>query len=226
MADLLLLYLDGPLQSWGTSAQWDVRGTDDEPSKSGVIGLLGCALGYGVGDPRLADLSRALRMGVRVDRPGMRMIDYHTTTGILRNADGGFSGSDHDPYTIVSYRSYLVDATFLVALEGPLDILTNCAQALQNPKWPVYLGRKACIPCRPVFEALTNDYASIEEAFAMHPWYRRTEIEKVPETLRCVIEDPQGDRWRRDEVTMRPGRVYDERAVRVVARLKLKAEAL
>ena len=70
---------------------------------------------------------------------------------------------------------------FLWHLEGSLDILTNCAEALQNPKWPVYLGRKACIPCRPVFEALTNEYASIEEAFAMHPWYRRTEIERSSE---------------------------------------------
>lgn len=225
MADLLLLYFDGPLQSWDTRSQWDVRGTDDEPSKSGVIGLLGCALGYRVGDPRLANLSRTLRMGVRIDRPGMRMIDYHTTTAIVRNADGRFLGNEDNPYTVVSYRSYLVDAAFLVALEGPLDILKTCAQALQNPKWPVYLGRKACIPCRPVYEALTNQYASIEEAFSMHPWYRRSEAEEAPDKLRCVIEDPQGDRWRRDEVTTLPGRVYDERAVRVVAGLKLKAGA-
>lgn len=225
MADLLLLYLEGPLQSWGTTARWDVRGTDDAPSKSGVIGLLGCALGYRVGDPRLTNLSRALRMGVRIDRPGMRMIDYHTTTAIVRTADGRFLGSKHDPYTVVSYRSYLVDAAFLVALEGPLEILTNCARALENPKWPVYLGRKACIPCRPVYEALTNQYASIEEAFAMHPWHRRAGADEVPDALRYVIEDPQGDRWRRDEVTTRPGRVYDERAVRVVTRLILKAGA-
>lgn len=225
MADLLLLYLDGPLQSWGTSARWNVRGTDDEPSKSAVVGLLGCALGYRTGDPRLAELSRKLRMGVRVDRPGVRIIDYHTTTGVVRNADGRYSGSEKEPYTVESYRSYLADAAFLVALEGPLEILKRCAEALTNPKWPVYLGRKACVPCRPVLEALTSQYASVEEALAMHPWYRRSESEEVPKTVRCVIEDPRGDRWRRDEVTTRPGRVYDERAVRVVPRLELKAGA-
>lgn len=223
MADLLLLYLEGPLQAWGTSSRWDVRGTDDEPSKSGVVGLLGCALGYRAGDPRLVQLSRSLRMGVRIDRPGMRLIDYHTTMGVIRNADGRLAGTEDDPYTIVSLRSYLADAAFLVAFEGPPDLLKTCAEALQNPKWPLYLGRKACVPSRPVFEALTSQYASIEEAFALHPWYRRSEDEQVPRTLRCVIEDPEGDRWRRDEITTLPGRVYEERAVRVVPRLKLKA---
>lgn len=225
MANLLLLYLEGPLQSWGSNAQWNVRSTDNEPSKSGIVGLLGCALGYPAGDPRLARLSRALRMGVRIDRPGMRMIDYHTTTGVIRKATGQFLGTEDDPYTVESYRSYLVDAAFLVALEGPLDILKSCAHALQNPKWPIYLGRKCCIPCRPVFEALTDQYGSIEEAFSRHRWYRRRTDEKIPESLRCVIEDPQGDRRRRDEVTSVPGRIYGERTVRIVTRLELQVEA-
>jgi CRISPR system Cascade subunit CasD len=45
MANTLFLRLEGPLQSWGERARWDVRDTAPEPTKSGVIGLLACALG-------------------------------------------------------------------------------------------------------------------------------------------------------------------------------------
>ena len=36
----LLLRLAGPLQSWGTDSKFEVRRTENEPSKSGVIGLV------------------------------------------------------------------------------------------------------------------------------------------------------------------------------------------
>ena len=41
----LLLRLAGPMQSWGTDSKFDVRRTQREPSKSGVIGLVAAALG-------------------------------------------------------------------------------------------------------------------------------------------------------------------------------------
>ena len=77
----LFLRLEGPLQSWGLRARWGERDTTDAPTKSGVIGLLGCALGLRRDDARLRDLSDNLRMGVRVDLPGILMRDYHTTGG-------------------------------------------------------------------------------------------------------------------------------------------------
>ena len=41
----LLLRLAAPLQSWGADSKFEVRKTDREPTKSGVIGLLAAALG-------------------------------------------------------------------------------------------------------------------------------------------------------------------------------------
>ena len=46
MANTLFLRLEGPLQSWGERGRWSVRDTALEPTKSGVIGLIACALGY------------------------------------------------------------------------------------------------------------------------------------------------------------------------------------
>lgn len=86
---LLILRLEGALQSWGDHSKWDVRDSGDFPSKSGVVGLLSCAMGLERGDPEIAALSAALHMAVRVDRPGIRVLDFHTVQGYpLYNAEG------------------------------------------------------------------------------------------------------------------------------------------
>src|SRR3712207_4742143 len=85
----LLLRLAGPMQSWGTDSRFIFRETRLEPSKSGVVGLLCAALGKPKNDPNRPEdedlkecpsLNRlaGLRMGVRVDRPGILLKDYHT----------------------------------------------------------------------------------------------------------------------------------------------------
>lgn len=50
---LIKLIFSAPLQSWGEDSRWDNRETAASPTKSGVIGMLGCALGYPRGDERL-----------------------------------------------------------------------------------------------------------------------------------------------------------------------------
>lgn len=42
---VLLLQLAGPLQSWGDSSRFVRRETRNEPTKSGVIGMLASAQG-------------------------------------------------------------------------------------------------------------------------------------------------------------------------------------
>ena len=42
----LLLKFAGPLQSWGTASDFEIRHTDLYPSKSAVIGLIAASLGY------------------------------------------------------------------------------------------------------------------------------------------------------------------------------------
>ncbi|NLJ67753.1 MAG: type I-E CRISPR-associated protein Cas5/CasD [Firmicutes bacterium] len=214
--ELLCLYLDGPLQSWGTRSRWDVRDTGQEPSKSGVIGLLGCALGYPVGDLRLQELDEQLRMGVRVERSGTILVDFQTTTGAFMAADGRFRGTSDKPYTVVSPRSYLNDASFLVILEGPESILRRCARALQEPRWPIYLGRKSCIPTRPVLGGLEDKYQSLEDALARYPWEPTYEGEVPPQQLRCIVEDPSGTHLRSDLLVVNPVRMYQYRTVSIL----------
>jgi CRISPR system Cascade subunit CasD len=184
---ILLLRLEGPLQSWGTRSRWDVRETASEPTKSGLIGLLGCALGYPMYDARLEELDHSLRYGVRVENPGHVFVDYQTITDYLPTADGRFKVKGTtlagpaarlreegiEPATILSPRAYLEDAAFLAAIEqadGGAARLQECARALQHPKWPLFLGRKACIPTRPIHDTMTEIYDDLENALRRHRW--------------------------------------------------------
>lgn len=216
---LLILRLEGPLQSWGLRSRWDVRDGGDEPSKSGIIGMLGAALGYPRGDHRLESLDGSLRLGVRVERPGTRMVDYQTVTGVLATAEGSAKGTPEEPSTIVSPREYLQDAAFLAVIDGPDDVLRACAQALRDPKWPIFLGRKGCPPTRPVLEELTDRYTDIGAALRSYPWGWEGELllsnSQKPQTLQCYLEDPEGEAMRPDRMQTNSARMYGRRAVRI-----------
>ena len=60
MAELMMLRLEGLLQSWGESSAWDNRGTASMPTKSGIVGLLACAMGLERGCEEICALSKAL----------------------------------------------------------------------------------------------------------------------------------------------------------------------
>ena len=236
---VLLLRLEGVWQSWGERSRWDVRDTATEPTKSGVVGLLGCALGYGMRDSRLeTELDAGLIFGVRVESCGRVVRDYQTISGFLQSADGNYKskigitsignlrkrGCDpiSDGYTIVSPRYYLEDASFLVALEerdGNNGLLTRCEAALKRPKWPVFLGRKACVPTRPVFEILTEEYDGIEEALRKYPWSRSglgygLKVLEEPNSLMVLMESEDGDYIRQDAVRSNQSRIYGIRRVK------------
>lgn len=212
---ILFLRLEGPLQSWGLRARWDVRDSGPEPSKSGLIGLLGCALGYGRNDPRLEIMDRQLMLGIRVEKPGDPLVDFHTITGTLEQANGELKGSEKNPATVISPRTYLQDAAFLAVFAGPEDLLRQCGNALQNPRWPIFLGRKSCPPTRPVFEELSFQYESIRGGLTNYPWdwEGRAVLRHLPEKLYCIIEDAAGSTVRPDRYRINPARMYAPRQV-------------
>lgn len=127
-----MLRLAAPLQSWGSDAKFERRGTERVPTKSGVIGMIAAALGRRRHE-KIDDLLE-LRFGVRVDREGTLLRDYHIAHPV----------KSKDPY--VTNRYYLADAVFLVGLEGMDEELTIIDQALHHPAYPPFLGRRSCPP--------------------------------------------------------------------------------
>ncbi len=132
------------MQSWGTASRFDERDTQMEPSKSGVLGLVCAALGRDRSES-VNDLA-GLKMGVRVDREGVRMRDFQTATGYI-----SASGAAQKEKTVVSPRYYLANAVFVVGLEGDLVLLESIQCALQSPHWLLALGRKGFPPGEPVY---------------------------------------------------------------------------
>lgn len=183
----LLLRLQGPMQSWGVESRFDRRDSGVEPTKSGVLGLLCAALGRSREEP-IDDLA-SLRMGVRVDREGVLKYDYQTARNVLR-ADGvGVA-------PVQSWRYYLADAAFLVGLESPSDsrLLQEVNDALANPKWPLFLGRKGYLPSPPVRLLDGFQDKPLEEALAgygdltgQQKEHYRYAIEATPQTRASAV---------------------------------------
>jgi CRISPR-associated protein Cas5/CasD subtype I-E len=113
-------------------------------------------------------------MGVRMDRPGTPDWDYHTAgAGIgIRQAKGGikYTATTKEPETLLSRREYLLDASFLVALHGDATVIQQATDALENPVWPFFLGRKCCIPTEPVVAGI-GEYGGLKEALESQPYH-------------------------------------------------------
>ena len=139
----LLLRLAAPLQAWGADSKFETRKTAREPTKSGVIGLLAAALGLRRDETEPLTRLAQLRFGVRVEREGQLLVDYHTANREEDRKKG------KAPY--VTYRHYLEDAVFLVGLESEDSaLLQELAEALTHPVFPLYLGRRCCPPTLPL----------------------------------------------------------------------------
>jgi CRISPR system Cascade subunit CasD len=171
-----LLWLEAPLQAWGHDSKFGRRDSLDFPTKSGVLGMLCCARGAG-GEERdwlaaWADLDMQLEAFVPTDRRGQAL----PREPLLRDFHMVGSGyDDHDPWqnlmipktsegkkavgggTKMTYRYYLQDMAYAVAMEVPAEQVEETVAALKAPVWDVYLGRKNCVPTEFIFQGLHDN---------------------------------------------------------------------
>lgn len=178
----LLLWLEAPLQSWGHDSKFGRRDSLDFPTKSGVLGLLCCALGAAGRQTewlaRWADRDMQVEAYVLQDKQGRAVVrepllrDFHMV---------GSGYDDNDPWqnllipktsegkkavgggTKMTYRYYLQDMAFAIALQGPEAELEQLQQALQNPVWDLYLGRKNCAPTEFIAQGIYADEQKVLE---------------------------------------------------------------
>lgn len=173
MPNILLMRLNAPMQSWGISSRFSIRDTAKEPSKSGVIGLLCAALGISrdeantANNPKFKKLTE-LKMGVRVLSEGILQKDYHTAQEVAK-ADGGTKPTE------LSTRWFLADADFVIALKSEdFEFLNELQNALKNPRWQLFFGRKSFVPALPIY--FTNGIFSTEKS--LKDFLKGEEIER------------------------------------------------
>lgn len=201
----LLLWLEAPLQSWGSDSKFGRRDTQTFPTKSGVLGLICSALGAGGEQHALlaefAVLSQTAISYVRSKQTREPLLrDFHMV---------GSGYDDQDPWmnllipktsegkkavgggTKMTYRYYLQDAVFAVVLEVPADKAEIIAQALQNPAWDVYLGRKNCVPTDFIYRGIFgNSATALEQASSIAMEKQRIEDFRV---LHGALDDSEAD---------------------------------
>lgn len=124
-------------------------------------------MGLGRECAEVRTLSQALSVGIRADRGGVIAWDFHTVRGMPRIKNA--AGKPRSGNTIVSTRWYLQDASFLAVLQAPTDWLRRMEAALAEPAWCLYLGRKSCVPSRPVWDGLHGEYQDIPDALFHYP---------------------------------------------------------
>ena len=155
----LLIRLSSPLIAFGGETIDNYGVIRDFPALSMVTGLMANALGWDRGDDALHNrLQERLRMGTRLEAPGLRLTDFQTaqlgandkawtTWGTVEERRGGAASYD-SPH--LRYRDYHADRTALLAirLEPAQDAptLDEVAQALDRPQRPLFIGRKPCLP--------------------------------------------------------------------------------
>jgi CRISPR system Cascade subunit CasD len=196
----LLLRLQGPMQSWGTTSRFDERDTQLEPSKSGVLGLICAALGRDRSED-IQDLAN-LRMGVRSDHEGVPMRDYQTVGGSRdpKRKTLLIASGDTQARTVVSPRFYLADAAFLVGLEGEnRSLLETVHTALRTPVWPLALGRKSFVPGSPVHLADGLQEWGLMEALRSYPRLVGSGNRQRTKRLRISIENEGQGSMRLDQ---------------------------
>lgn len=211
MADkktLLILRLEGVLQSWGEYAKWDIRDSATMPTKSGIVGLLGCAMGLERDSLELPALAQAISVAVRADRPGTRLTDFQIVRGYPLLAANGKPRTSGN--TIVTTRSYLQDACFTVVIDTTEAWRQRIIASLVDPKWVPYLGRKSCAPSRPIFEAETDAYISLIEAVKGYPMAARSSF---PVTYECEAPYQTGASISRPDALVGTNRQFAVRRV-------------
>lgn len=150
----LLLRLAAPLQSWGVDSKYDIRRTQREPTKSGVIGLIASAMGKSR-EESLEDLA-SLRFGVRVDQPGRLHRDFHMVKKDKKTS-------------YLTYRYYIEDAVFLAGLESDDKAFLNMiCDHLKAPSYPLFLGRRSCPPTHPFVLGVRE--GELERILESEPW--------------------------------------------------------
>lgn len=175
----LLLWLEAPLQAWGHDSRFGRRDSLDFPTKSGVLGLICCARGAGGAQTEWladwADGDMQVEAFVLQDAKGQPLPrqpllrDFHMVgsgykRGALSSRDPNYdpweamliplSADKKNQKVALTYRYYLQDMAFAVALEVPNRWAEDASASLQAPVWDLYLGRKNCVPSEFIYQGI------------------------------------------------------------------------
>ncbi len=143
--DYLLMPIWAAMQSWGDQVlAGDDRPTLSFPTHSGLCGLIAAALGIERSNhAQLNALHQSLNFIVLDICKGALQTDFYSVKGFVRAE--GLKVDQRS--TVIGRKTYMADTAFLVAAslhEAPAPYtLESIGQALLQPHYPLYAGRKS-----------------------------------------------------------------------------------
>ena len=167
---VLKLVCSAMLQSWrNTGLGPEFRYTEMNPTKTGVAGMIACALGIPRGNSEIKRLENNFELylskkesGSLTDMEGNIpdvLMDFQTIFApTMLSADGN---PIHTP--TVTNREYIIAHRFVLYLKTDENVLIQIKDALNNPVWDYYLGSKCCIPAEPVCQGIYDCPKELED---------------------------------------------------------------
>lgn len=155
------MQLEAPLMAFGGVLIDQIGPTRDFPATSMLVGLIGNALGWRWPDEeRHQAVQDRLIFASRREREGSVLTD--TQNAQLSKADKGWTthgtpeGRDGASYNAPHrrFRDYHADSSIHIVMrldrEQEAPTLDQVARAIDQPVRPLYIGRKPCLPSKPL----------------------------------------------------------------------------
>ena len=194
----LVLRLEAPLMAFGGETIDNLGVIRPFPAASMMTGLFANALGWRrVDQARHQGLQDRIVFAARIGREpagGGRLTDFQTAQ--LRAKDQGWTrrgkpegragGANTYLAPHLRYRDYHADMCVTVVLrlrpEDSLPTLDDLGNALQEPKRPLFIGRKPCLPSAPLFGGFVDGDTTLQ-AMLKVPLHNPQEAEESVKLL-------------------------------------------
>ncbi len=203
-----VLRLQAPMMSFGGPIVSEEGLIQPYPALSMMTGLLANAFGYRRREAsRHESLQERITYAVREDQPGEKITDYQTvdlgadymqaqtkrdsvawtTWGELDQREGGSASKG----TAERNREYWADASYTIALTVDDLSAERLQEALERPARPLFIGRKNCLPSRPIHR-MTLEAAGVKHALRDRKTFPEETLEAF-DRVRAWWTSPDGD---------------------------------
>lgn len=123
--------------------------TERVPTKRAVIGIISASLGLSRNSDKISDLYESVACLYSVKKSGTVITDYQTVRPIGNNAFTTVSGKKTTD-AIIKTVEYLQDYKFDVYVGSDDETLKRIYDALCNPAYHQYFGKRSCVPSEPI----------------------------------------------------------------------------
>lgn len=160
----LKLNMSGVLQYFSDIDSVSIRTTYNTalyPTARAINGLICSSLGYKRGDPRSKDLFERLTFKYNIVAAPIILNDFQTIKPLKtqvyymnkqykRNKFINFENKINDS-TLIKNIQYLQNAEYNVFIGcDSEDLLLDIYNAIQNPEYALFIGKRSCIPNKPI----------------------------------------------------------------------------